>query len=298
MQKEELLKESAKNIFKGSGIWYSYCFNKENRKEVSLSFLPCHLRDEKWLAQLLQTDKTLKYLSYDEILEFVKSDIFQNMRHEYELKTVTWQIKFMLSGQGGWLVPKKFDDDFFELEPDCDIGFREAVILTLTSIGMNQEVIEEGLELNRDIWLKLFMRRAFHNQNNLPFTFVENMEDCSEEYKKAWLNLREYEYYQRNKAMVDKYGKKSLAMQMSKADAQKLKEFVQTEYQKRQVYLKQVEEGLKTGQYKRIEFKIGDYDLDATDPKFDDECRDEHFDNIPTKPKLLTRIRNVFKKTR
>ncbi len=291
MNNEELLKEETRDIFKGKGIWYSYCYDKEARKEVSSSLLTCHLRDL-WLADLLKNDSNLENISYEEILNFISSPYFQNARHDYELKTVTWQINYMITGGDGWLVPKKYDDDFFIFEDDCDLGFREAVILTLTSIGMNQEVIEEGLELNRDIWLKSYMIRAFHNQNNLKFTFVENMEECSEEYEKAWLNLREYEYYQRNKAMVDKYGKKSLAMQMNDAEVQNLKEFVQNEYYKRQKYLKEVEEGLKTGQYKRENIKISGFGVDPmlTPPRLTNES----LKTSSAKPRLLTRIKKFL----
>lgn len=267
MNNEELLKEATRNIFKGDGSWKSCCFNEEARKKVSLYYLPCHLRDDLWLADFLKTDPNLENISYEEILNFLSSSYFQNYRHEYELKIVSWQIRFMLSGAGGWLVPEKYDDDFFIFDIDCDLGFREAVILTLTSIGMDQEVIEEGLEINRDKWLNHYIRRAFYNQNNILFTFLD-VEECSKEYENAWISLREYEYYQSHQEMVDKYGTKTSSMQISKEEVTKLKEYVLSEYNKRQEYLNKIKEENSTI------IKINQ--------------------NI-SKPKILERIKKIFR---
>jgi hypothetical protein len=51
--------------------------------------LPCNLRNDKWLAKMLQRDQNLEHINYYDILEFVKnSKVFEEARHNYELEIV------------------------------------------------------------------------------------------------------------------------------------------------------------------------------------------------------------------
>ena len=236
MLKEKLLYNASVNLLNGSGKWYSNCFWRSD--EVNYLNLPCHLRDDEWLCKLLKLNKKLRFIRSKDVLEYVKeSKDFALLRHEYELRIVSWQIDYMLKDGDGWLVPPEYSCDFLPFDANCDLGFRESIILTLTSIGMDKEVIEEGIEKDPH-WRNIYMKKAFNNQNNLLFLRDSDIEECKPEYEIAWLDLREYEYYQNHKEMVDKYGTKTNAMQMSAEDAENLKKYVQSEYAKRQEYLK------------------------------------------------------------
>lgn len=222
MYETDEMKKVTMEIFAGDGEWSRICFSKDQK--VALYNLPSHLKDVKWLAKLLKTYESLKDVNMCNLLYYVStSDFFQNMRHLYELKIVRWQISSMLNDGDGYLVPCKYDSEWFFGEKDIDLAFRESVVLTLTAIGMDKEVIEEGLEKYADLWRDKMMLRAFYNQNHLRGYITE---DPSKEYQDAWLKLREYEYYENHRDSVNRYGKVTEAMQMNFEEKMALQKIV------------------------------------------------------------------------
>ena len=85
---------------------------------------------------------------------------------EYELKVVKWQIEWIKNGGENWVCDEELGGDFTMLSPVCDLGFRKGVVDTLLAIGMDEEVIEEGLEKYADIWRDRFISSAFFNKYN------------------------------------------------------------------------------------------------------------------------------------
>ncbi len=80
----EVLEKATLNFFPKNGEWGHNCFQKSH--ELSMGNLPCHLRDNVWLARMLKKSQNLFYLRYIQILNFVRtSPFFQEKRHEYEL---------------------------------------------------------------------------------------------------------------------------------------------------------------------------------------------------------------------
>lgn len=54
----KILEDKTLSFFPKSGEWGGYCFGRP--KEVGYGYLPCHLRDSKWLAKLLYQISIIK----------------------------------------------------------------------------------------------------------------------------------------------------------------------------------------------------------------------------------------------
>lgn len=217
----EFLEKATNDFFPKKGDWYSNCF--ERSKELYMSNLPCNLRDNKWLAKMLQKNQNLYRINYYDILDFVSnSKYFNDARHNYELEIVKWQIDFIRLGGEGWICDDNYGGDAMMFCSVCDLGFRKGVLDTLLAIGMNQEVIEEGLEKYANMWRNKYMSMAFNNEYE-PFFYLANpdvyLEPVGEEHKTNWIKYRKYEYYKRHKQVVDKYGSPDEDMLISEEEA-------------------------------------------------------------------------------
>lgn len=218
---EEILNDVIKNFFPISGHWLSSCFNRP--REVQRKYLPCHLRNNRWLSELLYKELIENQgvrIPKDKIFYFIsKSEEFQNLRHNYELEIVRWQIEFIKVGGENWVLPRGFSDCDISISEKCDVCFREGVIATLTAIGMNSEVIEEGLEKYAHIWRKYYFNRAFRNKFQ-PFDCMCDIQltPVSESHRKNWIDNREYEYYLQHKNSIKSYGELTPAMQMTEEE--------------------------------------------------------------------------------
>lgn len=217
----QILEKATDNFFPKQGDWYSNCF--ERSKNLYMSYLPCNLRNNKWLAKMLQENQKLYRINYYDILDFVSnSQYFNESRHNYELKIVKWQIDFIMNGGEGWICDDNYGGDAMMFTSVCDLGFRKGVLDTLLAIGMDQEVIEEGLEKYANMWRNRYMLIAFNNEY-VPIFYLANpdvyLEPVDAEHKTNWLKYRKYEYYKRHKQIVDKYGSPDEDMLISEEEA-------------------------------------------------------------------------------
>lgn len=226
---EEILEKAVENFFPKNGQWWSSCFKRS--KELYMGNLPCNLRNDKWLATMLQRQQNLEHLNYYDILGFVRSsEVFKKARHDYELEIVRWQIEWIRNGGEGWISSERYGGDAVFFTNVCDYGFRYGVLNTLLAIGMDQEVIEEGLEKYANLWRDNYMRIAFHNEYEPVFYLADpnaHLEPVSVDHKTAWLKYRKYEYYQDYKRVVDKYGTPDEDMLISQQEARELKEYLE-----------------------------------------------------------------------
>jgi len=55
-----ILEKAALNFFPKEGTWYSHCFRQP--QDLNMSNLPCHLRDDLWLAKMLKQNQKLLVL--------------------------------------------------------------------------------------------------------------------------------------------------------------------------------------------------------------------------------------------
>jgi len=211
-----ILEEEIKDFFPNKGVWYSNCFRQPS--EVSYSNLPCHLRDNDWLSKLLHRELNEKgiYIPQHTIKKFMdNSETFVDLRHKHELRIVKWQINWINNGGSNWLMPKGTDEFSLLVSEDVDKIIRGGVSKTLKAIGMDGEVIEEGLEKYADIWRPSAMSIGFGNKYEPVVFMVGTPDKADEEHKRNWIADREYRYYQAHKNSVDNYGTKTPAMQMT-----------------------------------------------------------------------------------
>lgn len=211
-----ILEEEIKEFFPNSGVWYSNCFRQPS--EVGYGNMPCHLRDNAWLSKLLHRGLNEKgiYIPQHTIKKFMdNSENFANLRHEHELRIVKWQINWINNGGSNWLMPKGTDEFSLLVSEDVDKIIRGGVSKTLKAIGMDGEVIEEGLEKYADIWRPSAMSTGFGHKYEPVVFMVGTPDKADEEHKRNWIANREYEYYQRHKNSVDTYGTKTPAMEMT-----------------------------------------------------------------------------------
>lgn len=268
IEANEILETATLNFFPKEGIWDSHCFRKSH--ELSMVNLPCHLRDDIWLAEMLRENQKLYDINNNVILQFVKySTFFKDKRDEYEQKIVKWQIDWMISGGDNWIIDEDYGGDLVFLTPVCDIGFRKGVVDTLTKIGISMDVIEEGIEKNADRWRDSFMNRAFVNEyepaflnmafgsylsnDELPKKETKALEPVDLEFKEKWLKMRKYEYYQKHKDSVDKYGIIELDMILSDDEVIELKTYLEQRHTKRKLQIEQyIQEKNKSKGYQRV----------------------------------------------
>lgn len=235
---DEILDKAVSDLFPKKGNWGSDCFDKP--ETIGIPYIPCHSRDDIWMAKLIRQIKELYFISLNRIIEYVKSsDFYKDKRHEYELEVVRWQIEWMINGGDNWIVEDEYGGDFISFDEACDIGFRRGIVNTLTRIGMDKEVIEEGIEKNASMWRDAWIAKAFRNrfepilgQVVYPLIYCKErppekqLPPASEELKEKWIKLRKYEYYHDNKDSVDKYGEIDDDMKMSEDEAEELRKEV------------------------------------------------------------------------
>lgn len=221
-QIKAILEEEIKDFFPKEGVWTSSCFKRPN--EVARRYLPCHLRDNKWMSSLLQMELYEKgiNISKRDIKNFMdESELFNELRHNYEMAIVKWQIRWIMNDGENWLIPSGFDDMSMLFTPDVDVMVRGGVVKTLRAIGMDPEAIEEGLEKN-SVWRKICMEHGFRNEFEPHVYGKGSPEPASESHKQNWIAMKLYKYYQEHKESVDKYGEPTPEMLMSKEEAYNL----------------------------------------------------------------------------
>lgn len=242
------LDEATVKFFPKSGEWSGFCFQQDST--VEKINLPCHLHDSNWLAECLELDQDMIHENHRDILDYVKtSEFFNEKRKEYEMKIVKWQIELILSG-GTRIAPYASYEGAASLEgPMGDVVFRKSIVETLAAIGMDHEVIEEGIEIYADLWREVVMENAFYSQYSF-LSYLSGQEEkigpyCDDAHLQAWLRLRRYDYYQEHKESVDRYGCVLPDMQLSDEEAQGLREYVTLLNQKRiaelEAYLNQAD---------------------------------------------------------
>lgn len=262
-----ILEKATLKFFPKEGVWYSSCFSWPH--DLSMLNLPCHLRDDLWLAKMLKQNQNLFYMSTNRILQFVKtSPFFQAKRHEYEQEIVKWQIDWVKSDRENWITDKEYGGDFVFLTSVCDLGFRKCIVDTLSKIGMSIEAIEEGIEKNADRWRDLFMSSAFDNEYedaflNIDFNYIfgetkqqkeerKTLEPADPQFKEKWLKMRKYEYYQRHKDSVDKYGVVEPDMALLDEEVTELRYYLEQKHNGRKTQIEQYQQVKQREQEKNV----------------------------------------------
>lgn len=275
------LSQDIKSFFPESGTWNGVCFSQSN--DIQRRYLPCHLRDTNWMSQLLSKElyaEKYVHVSPAVIKLFMDTSAeFAKLRHDYELRIVQWQINYITHDGENWLLPEGFDDLSGLTSPDVDKMIRGGVVKTLRAIGMDGEVIEEGLEKYADLWREDAMLRSCRNLFNPFLSSIKNWSDrepISDSHKKNWLADREYAYYQEHKASVDKYGTPTDAMKMTPAEHNKLLKVLNRQNAKRMALLAAENKFKKHKKTKFVGGEITPKDQVKDNPK----SKSSHYDEL------------------
>ena len=242
---EEILNKTLEDFFPQEGNWKNSCFSKS--KVLDEINLPCHLRDDKWLADLILKKYNLYSLGKGTILEYIiNSNNFNKLRYEYEQRIISWQIDWMCNGGENWIIDEELGGDLYMFSTKCDYAFRKGIVDTLLAIGMNIDAIEEGIEKNASKWREGHMRVAFHNLYSVSRFSLYGIEDKmleepSQEHYKKWLKLRLYKYYIEHKDSVDKYGEVLPEMKMTESEAIELKKWLEVAQEERKKQIAEFE---------------------------------------------------------
>ena len=70
----------------------------------------------------------------------------------------------------------------------------------------------------------------------------KTLEPADQEFKEKWLQMRKYEYYQRHKDSVDKYGVVEPDMILSENEVEELREYLQKKHTERKTQIEQYEQ--------------------------------------------------------
>lgn len=185
---------------------------------------------------------------YNQVLSFISSsDLFKQKVHDYEQTIVKWQINFIKNGGENWICDENLGGDFCLMMSECDIAFRKGVVDTLVAMGLNKEVIEEGLEKNAEMWRNLFIEKAFLTKyepimiNFFRTEAFEPLPKADLEHKRAWIKMRKYQYYCDHKKSVDLYGTVEPDMLLSGEELINLKSYLEVENEKRLEFIEQHE---------------------------------------------------------
>lgn len=234
---EQTLDTHIKSFFPDNGLYSESCLYKG--KKLTKEFLPCNLRNSDWLAKMYQIELKQKGISVplSAVKNYIEtSKMFNMLRHEYQLKIIYSQLDWHGGNINNLTLPSKYMNIDLYLNKDVDEVFREAVVATLSVVGLDLEVIEQGIEKHPEQWRNKFMEAAFNNRYEKCFDFINGnvMPSADPSHKENWLKARLYEYYQKHKASVDKYGVLTPEMKMSEKEYKSLMEILKVQNAQRE----------------------------------------------------------------
>jgi len=229
-----------------------------------------HMRDVNWLTRHLRyyidnfSFKGLEnvgFVSLSMLQDFVaNSPVFDAKRSEFEKYIVKAYIEECIDCKSDDFYSRSIEKILESGSPNYDKLFRSRVVNAMKFLGIGDESIETGLELNAPLWRKDVMDLSFANRykNNLNITYTmghylqipdEDLFDKKSVYhnysKKAfieeayvlpreslngytrsiydkWFCLREYEYYHNHKKTIDKLNTATRNMKISRKQAKKI----------------------------------------------------------------------------
>lgn len=209
----------------------------------TLEYLPFHLVDENWVANyvvnVICTKNPQQRLNRDNVKNYVQhSGHFIARREKFESMLVKAQIKYMMShDQPNGFMPYYNPKIAKELS-DWDLQFREMARRALTFTAMlDRHSVEVGIEEHANLWRHQCMEEEFEKRygcfqkwidldnrrldRNHQVKFKLNFKN---NFKNAWLQNREYEYYQNHKQAIDELGLANKNMKMTTTEIFKVRQ--------------------------------------------------------------------------
>ena len=225
-------------------------YDEKFSKNKSTNLLPFHTRDNQWLTEfffdIVKTqikwekkfykNRSAYCPSFSSVKAFVETDpSFALARNSFEVDLTRAQLEYMIESKypNDFLV--KDHDEYGNLDnnvyyhptlsrirPDTDKTFRNGVVNAMTSIGINSHSIEVGLEQYSNLWRKETMQDAFYNRYDANEILNISKKHPNYDYEGVWFRLREYQYYQKHKAIIDELGLATPNMKINQLEAKRL----------------------------------------------------------------------------
>lgn len=211
----------------------------QQRDYYNAKFLSYHLYDTPWLTNYVakivdEINFNKKPINVANVQSYVeKGKSFDFARKQYMARYIKEKICHMM-------IKPEADDLFvkcgfanYNHRIDCDEHFREVMRVMLTAQNkLPAHAVEVGLETNANIWRKKTMLKAFNNYYNVVHLRVLHhakvnleaieLKNTLKTLRKAWLERREYDYYQKHKAIIDELDLATDSMKISTRVADKL----------------------------------------------------------------------------
>ena len=196
--------------------------------EVDKRDLMFHLNDRDWLVNFVRrfAKQQAINLNWNQTETYVDtSRIFENCRKQYAQDLVKAQIELNLTGRQMTVLNRKSPLSILG-DRNYDKAMRGEFVYAMEQLGMDDDMIERGVEAHADLWRKRVMEQTFFNRYlklsvkqramlaQKGDTEWKHLMDMEKEYHDIWLRLREYEYYQAHQKVIDELGTDTASMHM------------------------------------------------------------------------------------
>ena len=195
---------------------------QKKEKDYDEDNLPLHTRDDKWMAEYMS--RALKAsplfvedpkVKFKNIKYFIQVDPeYQAERNRYEQDVIRTEIKDLMLESNTINYNGSMKNNI-KKSINADDMFYNELLNKLLAFGMNPHSIEVGLEKNAHLWRDEMMETAFinkylrplvKNKDALPAKDYINILDIITEQRQDWTAIREYNYYQKHKRVIDELG--------------------------------------------------------------------------------------------
>ncbi len=227
--------------------WHNEVFfelDEVNKALLIRDNLPHHTRDNAWLARYMQHILADYHNNQDVDLRnaemFVSTSLdFDKYRCQYEQSLIKTRIQELWDGSRSEApIPVSYAAGRFDHDVNYDKIFRQTVLNDMTNLGIDQHSVEVGLETNAKLWREGAMHHTFKNRY-YPNATEMSIGDFLRrgKHEDAWVKLREYQYYQEHKAVIDEVGCATNAMLITPYQVGVLTQINEKYHQKRQAVL-------------------------------------------------------------
>lgn len=238
-------------IFPAEDLKQINAANKINKQDYKAKYLPFNTRNEEWLANfIVKTIQNLQIklcldgkksayrmlgnVTVDDIKKFMASSVeFNAMREDYELGLVKSYVN---------LLRDNTRDDFFTVAEEkqailehvnCSMLFRNRIVDAMQYLNLPEDVIEVGIEKNRNLWYARMQNHTFANlyehvpiveensRHIYPYLYRDwlKWDNSIRSFHAYWKNLDDYKYYLKHKNVIDKIGNAMPNMKITKAQS-------------------------------------------------------------------------------
>lgn len=196
-------------------------FENRDTFELTKENVVYNLENIDWIINYISLN--FSSISKSAIKRYVnESNVLKKSIHEYQLKVARFIINDYNVWSKGYI---KIDNRLVYTYIESDYAFRKSISDTLEHLNFSYEIREEAIETFSKNWRYSRMKLQFYNgfAGNITLIARESYTKYDDDFMEKWLKVKEYDYYQKYKDSVDKYGEITPAMLMNNEEAETLK---------------------------------------------------------------------------